>query len=95
MVGYPSVSFFYINQYPASCEGGPLLSEKFLRSNFFSGALSTFIHLSLCKAGPFDLENHIHVKACKTQGFPNNWMLYETFIQKTAPKQFFKGVPLE
>jgi len=36
------------------------------------GALSTFIHLSLGKAGLFTLENHIHVKALETQGFPNN-----------------------
>ena len=36
------------------------------------GALSTFIHLSLGKAGPFTLESHIHVKALKMQGFPNN-----------------------
>jgi hypothetical protein len=44
---------------------------------FFSGgALSTFIHLSLGKAGPFTLENYIHVKALKMQGFPNNWMPY-------------------
>ena len=44
----------------------------FLRSNFSGGALSTFIHLSLGKAGPFTLESHIHVKALKMQGFPNN-----------------------
>jgi hypothetical protein len=31
-----------------------------------------FIHLSLGTAGPFTLESHIHVKALKTQGFPNN-----------------------
>jgi hypothetical protein len=30
------------------------------------------IHLSLGKAGPFTLENHIHVKALKMQGSPNN-----------------------
>jgi hypothetical protein len=30
-----------------------------------------FIHLSLGKAGPFTLENHIHAKAKKKQGFPN------------------------
>ena len=31
-----------------------------------------FIHLSLGKAGPFTLENHIHCKSLKMQGFPNN-----------------------
>ena len=31
-----------------------------------------FVHLSLGKAGPFTLESHIHVKALKMQGFPNN-----------------------
>ena len=36
---------------------------------FSGGALSTFIHLSLGKAGPSTLENHIHVKALKMQGF--------------------------
>ena len=51
-----------------------LYCEKFfLRSIFFSrGVLSTFIQFSLGKAGPFTLENHIHVKALKMQGFPNN-----------------------
>jgi hypothetical protein len=34
------------------------------------------MHLSLGKAGPFTLENHILVKALKMQGFPNNWMPY-------------------
>jgi len=38
---------------------------------FFSGgASSTFI--SLGKAGPFTLESHIHIKALKMQGFPDN-----------------------
>ena len=53
--------------------GGSIVESLFLRSIFFSGgALSTFIHLSLGKAGPFTLESHIHVKALKMQGFPNN-----------------------
>jgi len=30
----------------------------------------------LGKAGPFTLENHIHVTALKMQGGPNNWMPY-------------------
>jgi len=48
--------------------------ESFFSDPFFfsGGALSTFIHLSLGKAGPFTLESHIHVKALKMQGFPNN-----------------------
>ena len=47
--------------------------RSFSSEPFFSGgALSTFIHLSLDKAGPFTLESHIHVKALKMQGFPNN-----------------------
>ena len=51
-----------------------LYCEKFfLRSFFFSGgALSTFIHLSLGKAGLFNLDSQIHAKALKMQGFPNN-----------------------
>ena len=43
----------------------------FFQEEFYH-ALSTFIHLSLGKAGQFTLENHIHVKALKMQGFPNN-----------------------
>ena len=51
--------------------GVGLYCEKFFLRSFFSGgALSTFIHLSLGKAGPFTLESHIHVKALKMQGFP-------------------------
>ena len=35
---------------------------------FFSGAVSTFIHLSLGKAGPFTLDSHIHaVKPWKSK----------------------------
>ena len=50
--------------------GGPLLWKMFFSDPIFSGgALSTFIHLSLGKAGPFTLESHIHVKALKMQGF--------------------------
>jgi len=52
---------------------GVLLWKVCFSDPFFSGgALSTFIHLSLGKAGPFTLESHIHVKALKMQGFPNN-----------------------
>jgi hypothetical protein len=40
------------------------------------GALSSFMHLSLGKAGPFTLKKHIHVKALKMQGYLNNEMPY-------------------
>jgi hypothetical protein len=44
-----------------------------LHNNFWGENTPTpFIHLSLGKAGPFTLESHIHVKALKMQGFPNN-----------------------
>ena len=45
-----------------------------VESFFSGGALSTLIHLSLGKAGPFTLESHIHihVKALKMQAFRNN-----------------------
>ena len=46
--------------------------QRFFSDPFSGGALSTFLHLSLGKAGPFTLENHIHVKALKMQGGPNN-----------------------
>ena len=42
--------------------GGALLWSVFSQIHFFSGALSTFIHLFLGKAGPFTFENHIHFK---------------------------------
>ena len=51
--------------------------ESFFFDPIFSGgALSTFIHLSLGKAGPITLENHIYAKALKMPGFPNNQMPY-------------------
>ena len=71
--------------------------RSFFSDPFFSGgALSTFIHLSLGNVGPFASENHIHVKALKMQGFPNNYIdaLLNPYL-KTTPKQFFKGVPHE
>ena len=43
--------------------------ESFFSDPFFSGGV---LSTSLGKAGPFTLENHIHVKALKMQGFPNN-----------------------
>jgi len=58
--------FSEIIEYLVDGGGGALLWKVFSQIFFFSGgALSTFIHLSLGKAGPFTLENHIHVKALK------------------------------
>ena len=48
-------------------------------------------------AGPFTLENHIHVKALKCKVVQiNNYIdaLLNPYL-KTAPKQFSKGVPHE
>ena len=75
---YPIVSFFLNRSVSCQLCGVGLYCQKFfLRSIFSGGALSTFIiHLSLGKAGPFTLENHIHVQALKMQGFPNKWMPY-------------------
>jgi len=52
--------------------GVGLYCEIFSQIQFLRWSLFTFIHLSLGKAGPFTLESHIHVKALKMQGFPNN-----------------------
>jgi len=53
--------------------GWASIVESFFSDLFFSGGvLSTFIHLSLGKAGPFTLESHIHIKALKMQGLPNH-----------------------
>ena len=53
--------------------GGASIVRSFLSDAILlGGALSTFIHLSLGKAGPFTLESHIYSKALKMQGFPNN-----------------------
>ena len=55
-------------------KGWATIVESFFSDPLFfsGGALSTFIHLSLGKAGPFTLENYIHVKALKMQGVPYN-----------------------
>ena len=53
-------------------EKHPIVRSFFSDPIFPGGGLSTFIQLSLGKAGPFTLENHIHVEALKMQGFPNN-----------------------
>ena len=61
--------------------------EVFFQIQFLSGgalscfimlyhALSTFIHLSLGKTGPFTLESHIHVKALRNDNFEWETQLY-------------------
>ena len=94
----PIVSFFFpkIIEYPANGGGGLYcIVSSFSSDPFFSGgALSTFIHLSLGKAGPFTLGSHIHGKALNMQGSQKNKCFIKPLLQ-TAPKQFFKGVPHE
>ena len=64
------LDFSKIIQCPVDGVGGPLLWKMFFSDPFFSGgALSTFVHLSSGKAGPFSLENHIHVQAFKRKVF--------------------------
>ena len=61
--------------YSVSCKmvGVGLYCEIFFADPIFpGGVLSIFVHLSLGNAGPFTVENHIHVKALKMQGSPNN-----------------------
>jgi hypothetical protein len=54
-----------------------IVENVFLRSDFFRRSfIHLLINLSLGKAGPFSLESHIHVRALKMQGFPNNEMPY-------------------
>ena len=53
-------------------EQNPIVRSFFSEPIFPGGALSTFIQLSLGKAGPFTLESHIHIKALKMQGFSHN-----------------------
>ena len=46
--------------------GVGLYCDIFFSDPFSGGALSTFVHLSLGKAGPFTLESHnIHGKSLK------------------------------
>ena len=75
-------------EHPADGGDGAPLCDRFPR-----GYITTFIHLSSGKAGPFALESHIHVKALKMQGVPNNWMPRETLLKKRHPKNLSKGVP--
>ena len=72
MSWYP-IAFFFQNKSVSCRLLGVGLYCVFYSDRFFSGgALSPFIHLSVGKTGLFTLENHIHVKALKMQGFPNN-----------------------
>ena len=58
---YPIVSFLSrLIEYPAVCWGRGSIVRSFFSDPISSGALSTFIHLSLGKAGPFTLENRMH-----------------------------------
>jgi len=71
--------FFHFQNYRVSCGWwgwGSIVESFFFDPIFSGGALSTFIHLSLGKAGPITLENHIYAKALKMPGFPNNQMPY-------------------
>ena len=79
-VGYRLVSctsvccekMFKTNWLSSEWRGGLYCERFFLRSIFSGEVLSTFTHLSLGKAGPVTLENHIHAKALKMQGSPDN-----------------------
>ena len=42
---------------------------QFFQEEFYPPLLFTFLWV---KIGPFTLENHIHLKALKMQGFPHN-----------------------
>ena len=53
-----------------------------------------FLHLSLSRASPFTLGNHICVKALKCKVFQTIRCLIKPFL-KTAPRQFFEWVPHE
>ena len=53
-----------------------------------------FIHFSLGKAGPFTLEIHIHFKSVKCKAHQIMRCRIKPCF-KTAPKQFFEGVPHE
>jgi len=55
----------------------------------------TFLHLSLSKAGPFTLGNHICIKALKCKVFKIIRCLIKPLLKKTASRQFFKVVPHE
>ena len=47
-----------------------------VHKTFWGEKHKAFIHLSLGKADPFIVEHHIHVKALKMQGSPNNQMFW-------------------
>ena len=73
---------------------GSIVESFFFDPIFSGGALSTFIHLSLGKAGPITLENHIYAKALKMPGFPNNQMPYCLIkpLVKNSTQNNFSGV---
>ena len=53
-----------------------------------------FLHLSLGKADAFTLESYICVKTLKCNVFQIIRCLIKPLL-KTAPRQFFKGIPHE
>ena len=65
------------------------MSFFFSEIHFYQESTKPSIHLSLMKAGPFTLENHIALKASKCKDAVLNPYL------RTAPTQFFKEVPHE
>ena len=50
-----------------------------------------FLHLSFGKAGPFTLENYIHVKALKYKVFRIIRRLIKPFFKKEHPNNFSRG----
>ena len=65
--------FSEITENPVEGGVGLYCGKIFLRSIFFQEELYPPLYTFLWgEAGPFTLESHIHVKALKMQGFPNN-----------------------
>ena len=64
------------------------MENVFLRSIFSGGTFSTFVHLSLGRAGPFSLESHIHVRALKCMVFHIIRCLIKPLFKKQHPDSF-------
>ena len=52
-----------------------------------------FLHLSLCKAGPFTLESHIHVKALKCKIFQIIRCIMKPIYENSTQTIFQGGTP--
>ena len=52
-----------------------------------------FLHLSLCKAGPFTLESHIHVKALKCKIFQIIRCIMKPILKNSTQTIFQGGTP--